>query len=259
MRIFKVALLVSSLSVLILGPGASHPAGQPAPTVSSDLASTRGTAITAIASSCNRRTRAWRRFVAASMDCCARIWRAAGPSRWKSRCGTRGAEAQSALRAHLGRPAGRRRHGDHQQGDRGDDGVAGNAGAARPARARPATRARSVGVAVLDSGIATHTALDTRVVARVNLVSDEPGVTGDPFGHGTHIAGHHRRQPHRGEVRDGGVRGRQRAGGAPDRRARARLAPAPAAPATSSPASTGSSTTATPTRSRSSTFRSVIP
>jgi serine protease AprX len=27
------------------------------------------------------------------------------------------------------------------------------------------------------------------VVARVNLVSNEPGVSGDPFGHGTHIAG----------------------------------------------------------------------
>jgi serine protease AprX len=46
-----------------------------------------------------------------------------------------------------------------------------------------------VAVAVLDSGIASHTALDSRVIARVNLVSDEPAVTGDPFGHGTHIAG----------------------------------------------------------------------
>jgi serine protease AprX len=44
-------------------------------------------------------------------------------------------------------------------------------------------------VAVLDSGIATHAALDSRVIAHVNLVSDEPGVSGDPFGHGTHIAG----------------------------------------------------------------------
>ena len=35
--------------------------------------------------------------------------------------------------------------------------------------------------------------------------------------------GHHRRQHHRGEIRDAGVRGRQRAGGAADRRARARL------------------------------------
>ena len=53
----------------------------------------------------------------------------------------------------------------------------------------PGYTGTGVGVAVLDSGIATHTALDTRVVAHVNLVSDEPYVTGDPFGHGTHIAG----------------------------------------------------------------------
>src|SRR5258708_246642 len=53
----------------------------------------------------------------------------------------------------------------------------------------PGYTGTGVGVAVLDSGIATHTALDSRVVARVNLVSDEPGVTGDPFGHGTHLAG----------------------------------------------------------------------
>jgi serine protease AprX len=53
----------------------------------------------------------------------------------------------------------------------------------------PGYTGTGVGVAILDSGIATHTALDSRVVARVNLVSDEPGVTGDPFGHGTHLAG----------------------------------------------------------------------
>src|SRR3954462_6926248 len=46
-----------------------------------------------------------------------------------------------------------------------------------------------VGIAILDSGIAAHNALDSRVVAHVNLVSDEPGVNGDPFGHGTHVAG----------------------------------------------------------------------
>jgi serine protease AprX len=53
----------------------------------------------------------------------------------------------------------------------------------------PGYTGAGVGVAILDSGIATHTALDSRVVARVNLVGDEPGVVGDPFGHGTHIAG----------------------------------------------------------------------
>jgi serine protease AprX len=46
-----------------------------------------------------------------------------------------------------------------------------------------------VTVAVVDSGIASHTALDSRVIAHVNLVSTEPDATGDPFGHGTHVAG----------------------------------------------------------------------
>ena len=53
----------------------------------------------------------------------------------------------------------------------------------------PGYTGAGVGVAILDSGIAVHSALDTRVVARVNLVSDEPNVNGDPFGHGTHVAG----------------------------------------------------------------------
>ena len=44
-------------------------------------------------------------------------------------------------------------------------------------------------VAVVDSGIASHTAVGDRVIARANFVSWEPGVSGDPFGHGTHIAG----------------------------------------------------------------------
>jgi serine protease AprX len=46
-----------------------------------------------------------------------------------------------------------------------------------------------IAVAVIDSGIAPHTALDSRVIARVNLVSWEGPSTGDPYGHGTHIAG----------------------------------------------------------------------
>ncbi len=53
----------------------------------------------------------------------------------------------------------------------------------------PGYTGRGIGVAVIDSGIADHAALSGRVVARVNLVSTEPGMTGDPFGHGTHIAG----------------------------------------------------------------------
>jgi serine protease AprX len=55
--------------------------------------------------------------------------------------------------------------------------------------ATPGYKGSGIGVAVIDSGIAPHSAIGTRVVARVNLVSSEPGVTGDPFGHGTHVAG----------------------------------------------------------------------
>jgi serine protease AprX len=46
-----------------------------------------------------------------------------------------------------------------------------------------------IGVAVVDSGISPHSALDSRVVARVNLVSWEGATSGDPYGHGTHVAG----------------------------------------------------------------------
>jgi serine protease AprX len=53
----------------------------------------------------------------------------------------------------------------------------------------PGYNGSGIGVAVIDSGIADHAALTGRVVARANFVSSEPGVTGDPFGHGTHIAG----------------------------------------------------------------------
>jgi serine protease AprX len=53
----------------------------------------------------------------------------------------------------------------------------------------PGYTGEGIGVAVVDSGIADHSAVSGRVVARVNLVSTEPGVVGDPFGHGTHVAG----------------------------------------------------------------------
>lgn len=46
-----------------------------------------------------------------------------------------------------------------------------------------------IGVAIVDSGIASHSAIGDRVIARANFVSSEAGVTGDPFGHGTHVAG----------------------------------------------------------------------
>jgi serine protease AprX len=46
-----------------------------------------------------------------------------------------------------------------------------------------------INVAVVDSGIAPHSAIGDRVIARANFVSSEAGVVGDPFGHGTHVAG----------------------------------------------------------------------
>ena len=52
-----------------------------------------------------------------------------------------------------------------------------------------ATTDRGIGVAVVDSGISQHTALDSRVIARVNFVSWEGPTSGDPYGHGTHVAG----------------------------------------------------------------------
>lgn len=65
----------------------------------------------------------------------------------------------------------------------------------------------SVGIAIGDSGIASHTALGARVVARANFVSWESDVAGDACGHGTHIAGS-----------VGGALSRYGAGSAPDAR-----------------------------------------
>jgi serine protease AprX len=53
----------------------------------------------------------------------------------------------------------------------------------------PGQNGTGIGVAVIDSGISPHTALGTRVIARVDLVSWEGESTGDPYGHGTHVAG----------------------------------------------------------------------
>ncbi len=47
---------------------------------------------------------------------------------------------------------------------------------------------RGIGVAIVDSGIAPHPALDNKIVAAVSFVPGESGVE-DGLGHGTHIAG----------------------------------------------------------------------
>jgi serine protease AprX len=47
---------------------------------------------------------------------------------------------------------------------------------------------QGIGVAVIDSGITPHAALNGRVVASVSMLADDPS-TEDEFGHGTHVAG----------------------------------------------------------------------
>jgi serine protease AprX len=52
----------------------------------------------------------------------------------------------------------------------------------------PAVNGKGIGVAVVDSGIAYHTALSGKVVTSVNFATGESSAA-DAFGHGTHIAG----------------------------------------------------------------------
>ena len=54
--------------------------------------------------------------------------------------------------------------------------------------ATPAISGKGIGVAVIDSGIASHAALSGKVVAAVNFATGETSAN-DAFGHGTHIAG----------------------------------------------------------------------
>jgi serine protease AprX len=52
----------------------------------------------------------------------------------------------------------------------------------------PGVDGQGIGVAVVDSGIAPHSALTDRVVANVSFVTNDPQTT-DAYGHGTHVAG----------------------------------------------------------------------
>jgi subtilisin family serine protease len=52
----------------------------------------------------------------------------------------------------------------------------------------PGVNGQGIGVAVVDSGIAPHSALAQSVVANVNFVTGDSQTT-DTFGHGTHVAG----------------------------------------------------------------------
>lgn len=52
----------------------------------------------------------------------------------------------------------------------------------------PGVNGQGIVVAVVDSGVATHTALKDKVVANVSFVTGDAS-TDDAFGHGTHVAG----------------------------------------------------------------------
>jgi serine protease AprX len=70
-----------------------------------------------------------------------------------------------------------------------DQARAGSGGLLGSLLGTPAVNGKGVGVAIVDSGIATnHAALYGKVVASVNYATGETG-TSDAFGHGTHVAG----------------------------------------------------------------------
>jgi len=70
-----------------------------------------------------------------------------------------------------------------------DQARAGSGGLLGSLLGTPAVNGKGIGVAIVDSGIATnHSALYGKVVASVNYATGETG-TSDAFGHGTHVAG----------------------------------------------------------------------
>ena len=69
-----------------------------------------------------------------------------------------------------------------------DQARAGSGGLLGALLGTPAVNGKGIGVAVVDSGIATHAALSGKVVASVNYATGESTTT-DAYGHGTHIAG----------------------------------------------------------------------
>ncbi|HUQ89674.1 MAG TPA: S8 family peptidase, partial [Vicinamibacterales bacterium] len=69
-----------------------------------------------------------------------------------------------------------------------DQARAGSGGLLGSLLGTPSVNGKGIGVAIVDSGIATHSALSGKVVGAVNFATGETG-TNDAFGHGTHIAG----------------------------------------------------------------------
>jgi serine protease AprX len=69
-----------------------------------------------------------------------------------------------------------------------DQARAGSGGLLAALLGTPAVNGKGVGVAIVDSGIASHSALSGKVVKSINFASGESATT-DEYGHGTHIAG----------------------------------------------------------------------
>ena len=113
-----------------------------------------------------------------------------------------------------------RRHGDHQQGDRRERDVAGQQRPARSSAPRLHGRGhRRRGCRFRHLPRTPRS--DSRVIARVNLVSWEGPSTAIPTAT-EHTSPESSAATPRREIRDDGIRGRQRAGVQADRRARAR-------------------------------------
>ncbi|HEX6163755.1 MAG TPA: S8 family serine peptidase [Vicinamibacterales bacterium] len=69
-----------------------------------------------------------------------------------------------------------------------DQARAGSGGLLGSLLGTPSVNGKGIGVAIVDSGIASHSALSGKVVASVNYATGETSAA-DAYGHGTHIAG----------------------------------------------------------------------
>ena len=181
--------VISILLALVIGALTSWPAhtqGQRFATFSSDLASVRGERVRVIVQSDERglndlaakHRRGLRGRLATSVALERRQARA------------RGAQARPVGPAHLARPAGGGRHGHHEQGHarrrrsgRARAGCSGSSADARLQRQRHRASRFS-------TRASPRTARSARAWSRASTSSRaSPGVGGDPFGHGTHVAG----------------------------------------------------------------------
>ena len=249
----RIVLSVGSVPRLVLS--SAHPQGQRGPTISEDLkaALASGARVRvivqaeedALSSLRFRLGRGLRRQLAGALSLDVTASRTEPPRRRRRR------------RAPLRRPAGRRRHGDHQPGHARRQGL-GRARAAclacssQPRRHGQRHRRRRHRLGHRRA----HRAHRARGRARQPRLA-RAGRHGRSVRPRHAHRGHDRRQRDGRGARDAGVRGRQRARRALRRRPRARQQRQPATRATSSPASTGRSPTPAATASASSICRSA--